>query len=108
MLQSLAMHALVKLVAAPSLLLPLAQPADSSKPAPGVPAPIDNFVHAPGTATTVLGQLGDVQKRGHGPVPLILIAGAPFDASVWDSFAARNAERYTMYAVVPAGYGKTN
>jgi len=68
---------------------------------------VDNFVHPDGTATGSLGQFGDVQKRGHGPVPMVLVPGAAFGWSVFDGFMNRNADRYTMYAVTPPGYDGT-
>jgi pimeloyl-ACP methyl ester carboxylesterase len=68
---------------------------------------IDNFVHATGTPTAPLGHLGNYQKRGNGPLSMILIPGAAFDWRVWESFMARNEDRYTMYAITPAGYGGT-
>jgi hypothetical protein len=49
--------------------------------------------------TTPLGQLGQVEKRGRGPVPVILIADVRTDWTIYQSFIDRNAERYTMYAV---------
>ena len=77
---------------------------DSSEPQLGLP---DNFSHPPGTKTMKLGTLGHTEKIGRGPVDLILIPGASFDWTVWKSFADRNVERYTMYAVTPPGYGGT-
>jgi pimeloyl-ACP methyl ester carboxylesterase len=55
--------------------------------------------------STPLGNLGAVEKRGRGPVPLILIADVRTDWSLYRSFMDRNAERYTMYAVTLPGYG---
>ena len=68
---------------------------------------VDNLVHPPGTETAPLGTLGHVEKRGNGPVDLILIPGASFGSSVWEGFMDRNRERYTMWAVTPAGYDGT-
>ena len=79
--------------------------AQSSRPASAAQA--DNFVHPPGPETSPLGHLGNFVKRGNGPVPMILIPGAAFDRTVWDTFMKRNADRYTMYAVTQAGYGGT-
>lgn len=67
----------------------------------------NNLVHAPKTKTAPLGQLGHVERRGTGPVPMILIPGAAFDWTIWEDFMARNVDRYTMYAVTPPGYGGT-
>lgn len=66
-----------------------------------------NFVHPPGTRTAPLGELGHIEQRGHGPVPVVLLPGAAFGSSVWEPFMRRNAERYTMYAVTPPGYEGT-
>lgn len=68
--------------------------------------PLDRLQHPPGTVTGRAG-LSAVERRGTGPIPLVLIAGAPFGARAWEGFMARNAERYTMFAVTPAGYGGT-
>ena len=68
---------------------------------------IDNLRHPPGTETAPLGTLGDVVRRGEGPVHLLLLPGAPFGADVWDAFMERNAERYTMWAITQPGYGGT-
>lgn len=70
---------------------------------PPAPAPINNYQHPAGTETAELGTLGHVEKRGNGPVDLILLPGAGFGWSVWDSFMTRNADRYTMYAITPPG-----
>jgi len=55
--------------------------------------------------STPLGNLGPVEKRGRGPIPMILIAEIRTDWSLYRSFMDRNAERYTMYAVTLPGYG---
>jgi len=68
---------------------------------------INNLVHVPGTKTVPLGKLGHVERRGKGSVPMILIPGAAFDWTIWDSFMSRNVGRYTMFAVTPQGYGGT-
>lgn len=75
---------------------------------PGTDPKINNFAHPAGTKTVPVGELGGVIKRGTGPVPMILIPGAPFGGDVWKAFMERNADRYTMYAITPAGYGGTN
>ncbi len=61
----------------------------------------------PITGSTPLGQLGPVEKRGRGAVPLILLADLRTDWTIFQSFMERNAERYTMYAVTLPGYGGT-
>jgi pimeloyl-ACP methyl ester carboxylesterase len=64
----------------------------------------DSGAKPPG-ASTPLGNLGAVEKRGRGPIPMILIADIRTDWSLYRSFMDRNAERYTMYAVTLPGYG---
>lgn len=59
------------------------------------------------TGATPLGQLGGVEKRGRGPVPMILITDIRTDWTLYQNFMDRNADRYTMYAVTLAGYGGT-
>jgi pimeloyl-ACP methyl ester carboxylesterase len=61
----------------------------------------------PPEGSTPLGNLGAVEKRGRGPIPMILIADLRTDWSLYRSFMDRNAERYTMYAVTLPGYGGT-
>jgi pimeloyl-ACP methyl ester carboxylesterase len=68
---------------------------------------IDNLVVPAGAARIRAGTLGHVEVLGRGPVPLILIPGAPFTWRVWAGFAARNADRYTMYGITLPGYGGT-
>ncbi|MEE8155357.1 MAG: alpha/beta hydrolase [Phycisphaerales bacterium] len=70
---------------------------------PPAPAQINNYQHPADTETTPLGTLGHIEKRGNGPVDLILLPGAGFGWSVWETFMARNADRYTMYAITPPG-----
>jgi pimeloyl-ACP methyl ester carboxylesterase len=55
--------------------------------------------------STPLGNLGAVEKRGRGPIPMILIADVRTDWSLYRKFMDRNADRYTMYAVTLPGYG---
>lgn len=59
----------------------------------------------PPRGSTPLGSLGAVEKRGRGPIPMILIADLRTDWSLYRNFMDRNAERYTMYAVTLPGYG---
>ncbi|HKQ79638.1 MAG TPA: DUF2911 domain-containing protein [Blastocatellia bacterium] len=66
----------------------------------------DTGAKAPG-GSTPLGNLGAVEKRGRGPIPLILIADLRTDWSLYRNFMDRNAERYTMYAVTLPGFGGT-
>lgn len=67
---------------------------------------LDRLHHPQGTITGPAG-IAHVERRGDGPVPLLLIAGAPYGWSVWKAFMERNASRYTMWAVTPAGYDGT-
>jgi pimeloyl-ACP methyl ester carboxylesterase len=67
---------------------------------------IDHLNHPPGTVTGRAGS-AHVERRGKGPVLLVLIAGAPFGWRAWGGFMARNEERYSMLAVTPAGYDGT-
>jgi pimeloyl-ACP methyl ester carboxylesterase len=57
--------------------------------------------------STPLGTLGTVEKRGRGPIPMILIADLKTDWTLYRAFMERNAERYTMYAVTLPGFGGT-
>ena len=52
--------------------------------------------------------LGHVEKRGDGPVPLILIPDLGFDWSAFEPFMDRNDEAYTMYAVTLPGFGDSD
>lgn len=69
-------------------------------------AAVDHLHHPPGTLTGKPG-IAHVERRGKGPVPVVLIAGAPFGWHAWEGFMARNEERYTMFAITPAGYDGT-
>ena len=60
-----------------------------------------------GNAVTPWGQLGRIEQHGRGPVPMILIAPAGFDGTIYRTFMERNASRYTMYAVTLPGSGQT-
>lgn len=53
------------------------------------------------------GQLGRIEKRGHGAIPMILIAPVGFDWTVYQAFMERNAGRYTMYGITLPGSGGT-
>ena len=68
---------------------------------------LDKTAKAASASTTPLGQLGRVEKRGHGPIPMILIADLRMDWDVYQSFMDRNGERYTMYAVTLPGFAGT-
>lgn len=92
----------------------------------GVTTPPDSLVNTAGTSTGILGtflasgpvkplgpaitpwgQLGRIEQHGRGPVPMILVAPAGFDGTIYRTFMERNASRYTMYAVTLPGSGKT-
>ena len=60
-----------------------------------------------GPATTPWGQLGQIEKRGHGSIPMILIAPVGFDWTIYQTFMERNADRYTMYGITLPGSGQT-
>jgi pimeloyl-ACP methyl ester carboxylesterase len=79
-----------------------AQDATASEQEP----PIDRLQHPAGTVTGKAG-IAQVERGGHGPVPLLLLPGAPFGWRAWEDFMARHEERYTMLAVTPAGYAGT-
>lgn len=52
--------------------------------------------------------IAHVEKRGSGPIPIIMVPGIACEWSVWDTFMTRNAERYTMHAVTLPGFGGSN
>ena len=49
--------------------------------------------------------LGQIERRGTGPVNMILIAGNGETWEIWDAFMDRNADSYTMWAVTLPGFG---
>lgn len=51
--------------------------------------------------------LPEVEKRGTGPIKLLLIPCLSCRWQAWEDFMARNLDRYTMYAVTLPGYGGT-
>lgn len=66
--------------------------------APPTPAPAASM-------TPAFSPLAHVEMRGEGPIPMVLIPGLGCDWRVFDDFMARNADRYTMYAVTLPGFG---
>lgn len=68
---------------------------------------LDNLVHPEGYETAPPGTFGRVEKRGTGPIPMVLIAGGGFGWSVFEPFMKRHENDYTMYAVTLAGMGGT-
>lgn len=67
----------------------------------------DSLTLPPGAKTAPLGKLGHVEKIGAGPVPIIILPGAPFGWETWKPFMERSKDRYTMYAVTIPGYDGT-
>jgi len=59
------------------------------------------------TRYTPPGKLGEVKVAGKGSQSLLLIPGFNADASIFDEFMARNANRYKMVAVTLPGWGGT-
>jgi pimeloyl-ACP methyl ester carboxylesterase len=53
------------------------------------------------------GDFGHVEKIGHGPVKMILIADVGFGWEIYKDFMVSNKKRYTMYAVTLPGSGNT-
>lgn len=68
---------------------------------------LDNLVHPAGYETAPAGTFGRVEKRGHGSVPMVLIAGGGFSGDVFAPFIRAHEGDYTMYAVTLAGMGGT-
>jgi pimeloyl-ACP methyl ester carboxylesterase len=71
---------------------PASAPA-ASAPATSQPAPVP-FKPIP-----------HVEKRGDGPINMVLIPGLSCDWTVYDAFMKRNEHKYTMYAVTLPGFG---
>lgn len=67
----------------------------------------DNLRHEAGYVTGPPAALGRVDRRGEGPVTMVLIAGATFGGDVLDDFVEAHGETYTMYVVTLAGFGGT-
>src|SRR5262249_21337993 len=51
--------------------------------------------------------IAHVEKRGSGPINMVLIPGMSCDWTVFDKFMDRNSVRYTMWAVTLPGFGGT-
>lgn len=83
---------------APAAESPVAQPA--SAPSDGHEA---KDLIAPKSITPIT----HIEKRGTGPIPMVLVPGVGCDWRVFDSFMTRNADRYTMYAITLPGFGGT-
>ena len=68
---------------------------------------LNNLVDPPGYKTCTLGELGRVDKIGHGPQSMILIAGLGFSGGIFKEFMSSHENDFTMYAVTLAGFGGT-
>jgi pimeloyl-ACP methyl ester carboxylesterase len=68
---------------------------------------LDNLRHAPGYATAPLGTLGQVVRRGSGPIDVVIIAGWGFGAEDFERFMQDNVSRYRMVAVTLPGFAGT-
>lgn len=53
------------------------------------------------------GELGKVEVRGNGPVPLVLLSDIDYDGALYDEFVAQHLDRFTMYVVTLPGAGGT-
>jgi pimeloyl-ACP methyl ester carboxylesterase len=57
---------------------------------------------------TVAGEAGGrIEARGRGPVPLVLVGDADYDASVYHEFMDAHIDDFTMYAISLPGSGGT-
>jgi pimeloyl-ACP methyl ester carboxylesterase len=68
---------------------------------------LDNLQHAAGYATAPLGTLGQVVRRGSGPIDVLIIPGWGFGAGEFERFMQDNATRYRMVAVTLPGFAGT-
>jgi pimeloyl-ACP methyl ester carboxylesterase len=68
---------------------------------------LDNLQHAPGYVTAPHGALGQVVRRGSGPIDVLIIPGWGFGAEVFERFMQDNASRYRMVAVTLPGFAGT-
>lgn len=68
---------------------------------------LDNLVLPKGYETAPPDTFGHVEKRGTGPVPMVLIPGGGFGWKVFEPFMKQHESEYTMYAVTLAGMGGT-
>jgi pimeloyl-ACP methyl ester carboxylesterase len=76
-------------------------------PAMQLDSSLDNLQHTPGYRASPLGSIGEIVRRGAGPVDVVLIPGWGFGAKVFDQFMADNASRFRMIAVTLPGFGTT-
>lgn len=68
---------------------------------------LDNLRHPPGYVTAPLGTLGQVVRRGSGPVDVLIIAGWGFGAEQFERFMQANTSKYRMVAVTLPGFAGT-
>lgn len=65
----------------------------------------NNLVHPEGYVPAPPNSLGSVARHGHGPIPLVLVAGLGFGGRVFDPIVKGLENAYTVYVVTLAGYG---
>lgn len=68
---------------------------------------LDNLVHTPGYRTAPPGSLGQVVRRGTGPIDVVIVPGWGFGAEVFDAFMRGNERRFRMVAVTLPGFAGT-
>lgn len=66
---------------------------------------LNNLEHAPGYLTAPSGNLGEVVRKGTGPVDVVIIPGWGFSARDFEAFMTANETRYRMVAVTLPGFG---
>jgi hypothetical protein len=65
---------------------------------------LNNLVHPAGYKTTEPGKPGAVKKYGKGKQAMIVVPGIGFGMDVFGSFIKQYKNKYTIYAVTPAGF----
>lgn len=68
---------------------------------------LNNLEHLDGYKTCRLGELGRVEKTGNGKQNVIMIAGAGFGGSVFDSLIKSLGSDFTFYTITLPGYDST-
>lgn len=68
---------------------------------------INNFRHPADLELCEAPGIANFLEKGEGSQAMLLIAGAPFGAEIWEEFMERNKAMYRMLAVTPAGYAGT-
>ena len=66
---------------------------------------LNNLEHPQGYLAASLGNLGEVVRRGTGPVDVVIIPGWGFSARDFEGFMTANERRYRMVAVTLPGFG---